>query len=196
MISIRAESPADVDAIFEVNEQAFGRKQEAQLVNELRTSDDFIPELSLVAVVDDRIVGHILFSPIVIGTKSSRTSVLSLAPMAVSPGYQDQGIGTELVRQGIHRCRELGHKVIVVVGHPAYYPRFGFVQAREKGIQTTFEVPDEAFMVLELFEGALNGIEGTVRYPAVFERVREFPRRQGPGSRWLRGEPFGFRRRS
>ena len=170
-MTIRAESPADLNAIFEVNTRAFGREEEAQLVNELRASEEFIPELSLVAVVDDQIVGHILFSLIAIDGATSRTSVLSLAPMAVLPEFQNQGIGSELAREGILRSRKLGHKVIVVVGHPAYYPRFGFVPARPKGIQAPFQVPDEAFMVLELVEGALKGISGTVRYPAFFDGV-------------------------
>jgi putative acetyltransferase len=91
--------------------------------------------------------------------------------MAVQPEFQNQGIGSELVRQGMERCRNLGYGIIIVVGHPTYYPRFGFTPAREKGLEAPFPVPDEAFMVIELTPGALNGISGIVIYPPAFEGV-------------------------
>jgi putative acetyltransferase len=91
--------------------------------------------------------------------------------MAVHPEFQNRGIGSELVRQGLERCRKLGYKVVIVVGHPTYYPRFGFISARAKGLETPFPVPDEAFMVIELTPGALNGISGMIIYPPAFEEV-------------------------
>ena len=171
MISIRSEKPEDVIAIYEVNLLAFGRENEARLVDELRTSSGFIPELSLVACEDGEIVGHILFSPITVEKDNRSFSALSLAPMAVRPNFQRQGIGSELVREGLRRARSLGHRVVVVVGHPEYYPRFGFSSARAKGLEAPFPVPDEAFMVLELSDGALNGVAGAVKYPSAFDTV-------------------------
>lgn len=101
----------------------------------------------------------------------SNLPALALAPMAVRPEYQNQGIGSELVRHGLRQCRDLGHKVIVVVGHPEYYPRFGFSLARAKGLEAPFPVPDEAFLVLELVPDALEGIKGVVNYPPEFADV-------------------------
>jgi len=135
----------------------------------LRESDDFIYELSLVAVKEGRVVGHILFSPIAIETEIGLVRVLSLAPMAVLPEFQRQGIGSELVRYGLKECERFGHEVVVVIGHPEYYPRFGFSPARAKGLEAPFEVPDAAFMVLELKEGALEGIKGLIRLPPEFD---------------------------
>jgi putative acetyltransferase len=144
---------------------AFGQKKEAQLVEDLRRLSDFIPELSLVALRGEQVVGHILFSPMAIETEKGEVPVLSLAPLSVRPECQNQGVGSQLVREGLKRCRSLGHEVVVVVGHPDYYPRFGFSSARAKGLEARFEVPDEAFLVLELAPGALAGITGTIKYP-------------------------------
>jgi len=169
MIKIQPEKREYDTAIHEINVLAFGREDEARLVENLRKSPDFIPELSLVAVKDKMVVGHILFSRIAIQTKTGSLSPMSLAPMAVHPEFQKQGIGSKLVRQGLERCRNLGYKVVIVVGHPNYYPRFGFTSARAKGLEAPFLVPDEAFMVIEIAPGALNGISGMVIYPPAFE---------------------------
>ena len=169
MIKIQPEKEEYDTAIHEINVLAFGREDEARLVENLRKSPDFIPELSLVAVKDKMVVGHILFSRIAIQTKTGSFPAMSLAPMAVHPEFQKQGIGSKLVRQGLERCRNLGYKVVIVVGHPNYYPRFGFTSARAKGLETPFLVPDEAFMVIEVAPGALNGISGMVIYPPAFE---------------------------
>ena len=126
MIKIQLEKGEYDTAIHEINVLAFGREDEARLVEDLRKSPDFIPELSLVAVKDKMVVGHILFSRIAIQTKTGSFPAMSLAPMAVHPEFQKQGIGSKLVRQGLERCRNLGYKVVIVVGHPNYYPRFGF----------------------------------------------------------------------
>jgi putative acetyltransferase len=118
-----------------------------------------------VAVRGEQVVGHILFSPMVIETEKGAVPVLSLAPVSVRPECQNQGVGSQLAREGLKRCRSLGHEVVVVVGHPDYYPRFGFSSARAKGLEASFEVPDEAFLVLELAPGALDGIAGVIKYP-------------------------------
>jgi putative acetyltransferase len=172
-ITIRPEMPADIPAIFNVHLLAFGQPAEAQLVDALRRDGDLIPELSLVAFNEGRIVGHILFPPITITSPEGSAPALALAPMAVLPGFQRSGIGSLLVKEGLAACRRLGHRIVVVVGHPAYYPRFGFIPARVRGIEAPFPVPDEAFMVMALAEGSLKGIHGTVRYPRAFDMVKE-----------------------
>ena len=171
MLTVRPETKIDHAAIHEVNALAFGREDESRLVDALRRSADFIPEVSLVAVRDGHVVGHILFTPIVVETLHGAVSALALAPMAVRPEFQNQGIGSELVRKGLEECRRLGHKIIIVVGHPKYYPRFGFSPARAKGLELPFPAPDEAFMALELVPGALHGISGIVKYPPAFSEI-------------------------
>jgi len=168
MITIRPETTEDYAAIREVNLLAFGQEDEARLVESLRQSADFIPELSLVAVEGGEVAGHILFSPVVIQTEKATVPALALAPMSVRPEFQNQGIGSNLVRHGLKQCQRLRHKVVVVVGHPTYYPRFGFSSARAKGLEAPFPVPDEAFLVLELVRGALDGVSGVVKYPSAF----------------------------
>jgi putative acetyltransferase len=177
MITIRPETAEDYAAIHEVNALAFGREEEARLIEALRRLPDFVPELSLVAIEAGQIVGHILFSPMVIETKDGAVPALALAVLAVRPEFQNQGIGSELVFGGLERCRALGHRIVVVVGHPAYYPRFGFSPARARGLEAPFPVPDEAFMVLELAPGALGGVAGMVRYPPPFDQVEGPPPR-------------------
>jgi putative acetyltransferase len=171
MIMIRIERTEDIEAIHMVNRLAFGQEDEALLVQRIRESSGFIPELSLVAVKDSQIVGHILFSQIYIDTPKTEVPVLSLAPMAVLPEFQNSGIGSQLVMTGLEKCRDLGHKIVVVIGHPQYYPHFGFGPARQKNLDISFPVPDEAFMVCELVPDALNGIEGKVKFPPEFEDV-------------------------
>jgi putative acetyltransferase len=171
MLIIRAETAKDADAVRKLNKKAFKGNSESKLVDALRGSDGFIPGLSLVAEKSGKVVGHILFSPIKIRDQKGATPALALAPMAVLPDYQNQGIGAELVKYGLNECRQLGHKIVVVVGHPEYYPRFGFVKAGEKGLKLPFEAPDEVFMVLELAPGALNDISGTIEYPKEFHEV-------------------------
>ena len=126
------------------------------------------------ALRDDGVVGHILFSPIDIVRDSgdvpavAQTPALALAPMAVRPEYQRQGIGSALVRLGLKACRRAGHRIVVVLGHAEYYPRFGFTPAGESGVRAPFEVPDEVFMVLSLVDGGLDDVAGVVRYSAAF----------------------------
>ncbi len=169
MITIRSEKKKDSEAIHEVNQMAFGQEDESLLIRRVRNSPRFIPDLSLVAVRKGEIVGHILFSPVSIKTKQGDIPALSLAPMAVLPAFQNQGIGSKLTREGLARCRRLGHKIVVVIGHPDYYPRLGFVPARPTGLEVAFPVPGDAFMVHELIPQSLEGIKGMVKYPPEFD---------------------------
>lgn len=169
MFIIRAETEADHSAVHEVNERAFGRAGEADLVDALRRNAR--PQISLVAELDGRIVGHIFFSPVSIESEGSNSYALGLAPMAVLPEFQNQSIGSRLVRRGLEESLSMGHEVVVVLGHPDYYPRFGFVTAKRKGLLCEYDVPEEAFMVVELREGALAGRRGLVRYRPEFSDV-------------------------
>lgn len=170
MIIIRPETSKDYAEVHEVNKLAFGQENEARLVENIRQSANFNPELSLVAIKDDKVVGHILFSEIIIQSQSD-VSALALAPLAVRPEFQNQGIGSQLVQQGLKQCQTLGHKVVVVVGYPSFYTRFGFSSATAKGLSAPFSVPDEAFMILELIPGALAGVSGMVKYTSAFDAV-------------------------
>ncbi len=170
MLTVRREMPGDVQAIRHVNDQAFGRENESGLIDKLRERG--VLTISLVAIQDGEIVGHISFSPVVVESEDSSFEAISLAPMAVLPMYQSKGIGSQMVQAGLEECRRLGHEVVVVLGHPDYYPRFGFVVAGPKGIDCEFEAPEEAWMVLELREGALAGRRGVVRFqPEIREAV-------------------------
>ena len=165
---VRSEAPADQDAIRRVNRAAFATAAEAQLVDALRAQAD--PFFSLVAELDGEPVGHIAFSPVELDAVRS-LKLVGLGPMAVLPERQRQGIGSALVHAGCAQCREAGAVAVVVLGHPQFYPRFGFVPARRFGIDCEYEVPDEAFMLLELVPGALSGRSGRVRYHPAFASV-------------------------
>lgn len=170
MISIRDERPGDIAAIHDVESQAFGRANEADLVDALRIAGKVI--LSLVATQNQQVVGHILFSPAVVEHEGEVFDVAALGPVAVLPQLQNQGIGSRLVREGLQRCLEMGHDVVFLVGHRAYYPRFGFVPAVSKGIRYSGEVPDDVFMVVELRDGALAGKQGVMSFQPEFEGHR------------------------
>ena len=170
-LCIRPECPDDLAAIRAVHTAAFGRPAEARLVDALRDMSAFVPELSLVAVADDAIVGHVLFSRIEIHGSERTVAALALAPLAVLPGWQRRGIGRQLVRAGHERARALGHRLVVVLGHPEYYLRFGFVPASSYGIAAPFAVPNDAFMVAELQPGAAADAAGVVEYPPPFAAV-------------------------
>jgi len=171
MMIIRQEEKQDYKAIHKVNELAFGGRGEADLIDDLRKTESFIPELSLVAIQNEEVIGHILFSQIVIKSKKRSTSALALAPMAVHPEFQNKGVGSKLVLRGLEDCRRLGHEIVVLIGHPGYYPRFGFLPARDRGLEVPFPVPDEAFMVLELVPGALKKAKGEIIYPCPFQKM-------------------------
>ena len=170
-ILVRTESPADIIAIHKINVLAFGRPNEADLVEALRKNAR--PFLSLVAVLENRAVGHICFSPVSIESGDGPTAALGLAPMAVLPEYQRQGIGTRLIREGMEACRRVNHPVIFVLGHPDFYSRFGFVPASSKGLRCEYPVPDNVFMVAELTHGALEGRKGLVKYRSEFPQINE-----------------------
>ena len=169
MITIRAEQAGDVDAVRRVNELAFGRPEEAALVDALRRAAD--PHISLVAADGGRVVGHVFFSPVSIEPGDSSVAAMGLAPMAVLPEYQRRGVGSLLVREGLEECRRAGCVAVVVLGHPEYYPRFGFVPASRFGLRSEYPAPDEAFMALELAPGALAGRRGLVKYRPEFGEV-------------------------
>ena len=145
---------------------------EGKLVENLRKNPKFIPELSLVAEVGGKIAGHILFFPVIIKPAAGKEKeTIALAPVAVLPEFQKQGIGSELIREGFKTCPQLGYDSIIVLGHPEYYPKFGFEPTRKWGIKDPFGAPAEAFMALEFKKGALEGASGIVEYPKEFLEV-------------------------
>lgn len=172
IIAIRPEIPADYAEVFEVNQLAFGQDGEALLVDALRKSEAFVPSLSLVAVLENSIVGHILFTKIKIeNVHGNLFDSLALAPMAVHPKFQKQGIGTQLIKTGLYKAKALGFESVIVLGHEQYYPKFGFVPAARWNIRAPFEVPEDVFMGIELVQDALKNVSGTVLYPKEFENV-------------------------
>ena len=161
-IHIRAEQPGDEIAIANLNDAAFGQFDESRLIDAIRQARH--STLSLVAVEGERIVGHILFTPVTVDSPGLSISALGLGPMAVLPELQRRGIGSKLVEAGLGECRRNGCQAVVVVGHPEFYPRFGFRPGASYGLRCQFAVPDEVFMVAELTTGTLIGRSGLVRY--------------------------------
>jgi len=168
-MKIRPEIAADVAQIYEVNRLAFGREDEARLVDALRERGVVI--CSLVADLDGLIVGHVLFSPATLDDDGRPTTVAALGPVAVLPARQRQGVGDALIRAGLAICRDEGCTAAVVLGHSTYYPRFGFRPSRPLGIRWEHDAPEEAFMVMELVPGALSGYRGIIRYQPEFDGV-------------------------
>lgn len=155
---IRDEEPGDVDAVRRLNREAFGQPDEGRLVDALR--DHCSDLVSLVAVDACDLVGHILFSPAAIGDVRG----MGLGPMAVSPARQREGIGTELVRAGLAKLEKRHCPFVIVLGHPEYYPRFGFERASSREVRCEWDVPDEAFMILVLDEAVMESVTGLARY--------------------------------
>lgn len=162
---VRPETPSDHHAIQDVNRLAFGRDDEARLVDSLR--DGGYVKLSLVAEIGRAVVGHILFSELPIISANGTIPALALAPMAVTPEWQRQGIGSELIRRGLAACREQGHRIVIVLGHPHFYSRLGFSAKLARRLDSPYS--GEAFMTVELVEGALQGISGRVQYAPPFD---------------------------
>lgn len=165
MIEIRDERPGDVAAIRKVNRLAFAQDQEGRIVDALRANGAAM--LSLVAIDDDAVVGHIMFSPLFVGAVQGA----GLAPMAVTPSHQRQGIGSRLVEAGVERLRTMGCPFIVVIGHPAFYPRFGFQPAASHGLTCQWEVRAEAFMVKVLNPEVGDHLRGMAQYRDEFATV-------------------------
>jgi putative acetyltransferase len=167
--TIREERNEDIAAIREVNLAAFDRPAEANLVDRLRARNRL--QVSLVAEFNGRVIGHIAFSPIVLDPGPQNLTGSGLAPMAVLPDFQQQGVGSLLIHAGLDRCRCKGIDYVVVLGHPDYYPRFGFHPAHSFGIACSWPVPEDVFLALELRPGALAGIHGTAQYEPEFNEV-------------------------
>ena len=168
-MNIRCETQSDYQAIAEVNLQAFGQENEARLVEAIRNSSRYIPELSLVADLNGVVVGHVLWSYIdLVGEETFQ--VLGLAPLAVLPQMQRQGIGSALVRAGLARAEAMGEAIAIVLGHSHFYSRFGFVPSVGYGIEASFQVPEDAFMVKPLKHNH-DRYRGKVVYPPAFQGV-------------------------
>jgi putative acetyltransferase len=166
---IRPETIEDKEAVRYVNEQAFSRAGEADLIEVLHAKNKVV--LSLVAVRDDQVVGHILFSPVKIEAEKTSYDAVGLGPMAILPEFQSRGIGSNLISSSFEALRRNNHYLVVVLGHPEFYPRFGFTPASTFGIGCQFDVPDEAFMVAELSPDAAVGKSGIVIYASEFNEV-------------------------
>jgi predicted N-acetyltransferase YhbS len=168
-VNIRQEIEKDHVQVYQLVKSAFEGMEfadgdEPELVVRLRKSEAFIPELSLVAESAGEILGHILFTKMKIGSHPS----LALAPVAVLPAYHDMGIGGRLIQEGHRLAKNLGYASVIVVGHAAYYPRFGYRRASQWKITAPFDIPDEAFMAIELVPGALDGVSGMIEYASEF----------------------------
>jgi putative acetyltransferase len=165
---IRAENENDWDSVHALNVSAFETLAEAKLVDILREQAE--PVISLVAEVEGKVAGHIMFTPVTLSTDPD-LKVMGLAPMAVTPQHQKQGIGSGLVRAGLEQCGQIGFVAVVVLGHPEYYPRFGFSPSSRFGMDSEYEVPENVFMAMELKPDALRGKTGRVKYHAAFNSV-------------------------
>ncbi|MGR3856460.1 MULTISPECIES: GNAT family N-acetyltransferase [Chryseobacterium] len=174
MITIRQEEKKDHQQVFQLTEEAFREMehsdhQEQFLVEKLRKSDAFIPELSLVAEDENgRIAGHILFTKIKIVNEEKSFESLALAPVSVKPEFQNQGIGTKLILEGHRIAKELGYKSVILIGHEKYYPRFGYKKTSNFGVSFPFDIPEENGMAVELVKDGLKDRKGVVKYPHEF----------------------------
>lgn len=168
MDTVRKENENERAAVRAVHEAAFETPAEADLVDLLREHAD--PYIALVEGFEDLVRGHIVFTPV---THDNRPDlrILGLGPMAVLPAYQGGAIGSVLVTEGLELCEHRGFGAVVVLGHPEYYPRFGFVPASRFGIRSEYDVPEEVFMAMELKEGYLSDAAGLVKYHPAFGEV-------------------------
>ena len=172
-ITLRQEIPTDYPQVFEIVEAAFkdlevSDQTEQFLVERLRKSPSFIPELSLVAECEGEIVGHILLTKIQIKNDKESFESLTLAPVSVKPGFQNQGIGGRLIRASHQIAKDMGFKSVVLLGHAHYYPRFGYELTSKYGIELPFKGSEENCMIVELVEDGLKGVSGMVEYDKAF----------------------------
>ncbi|MET3036308.1 N-acetyltransferase [Chryseobacterium sp. NRRL B-14859] len=174
MLTIRQEEEKDYQEVFQLTEEAFrtmehSDHQEHFLVEKLRKSEAFIPELSLVAEAENgEIAGHLLFTKIKIENNSNSFDSLALAPVSVRPEFQNQGIGGKLILEGHRIARDLGYQSVILIGHESYYPRFGYKKTSNFGISFPFDIPEENGMAVELVQNGLKNREGVVKYPKEF----------------------------
>jgi putative acetyltransferase len=166
---IRTEQEHDQKEVAHITQQAFAGKDEVTLVERLRKSG--VPIISLVAEKDHTLVAHILFSPVTLENSTVAISIAVLAPMAILPTWQNRGIGSKLVEAGLVECKEAGYEAIVVLGHPQFYTRFGFVSSVAHNIHSEYDVPPEVFMIKPLTEKPLEDCEGTIKYHQVFKEL-------------------------
>jgi putative acetyltransferase len=166
---IRPEKSEDISQISEITRAAFNQEDEVRLIETLRSSSNFIHDLSLVAVQDNKIVGHILFNKILVRSEELEIPILALAPLSVHPDYQNRGFGAKLVSQGLKKCKELGYGIVNVLGHENYYPRFRFRLASDYGIYPPVEEWKNNFFIIELIPDTLKNVKGMVVYPAEFD---------------------------
>jgi predicted N-acetyltransferase YhbS len=164
-VTVEVETEGDYEQIAGLHTLAFNGDAEARLVGKLRRTPKYVPELSLVAKYGNDVIGHILFYPIKINTHRKKRISLALAPLSVTPSFQNRKVGSRLIKEGLERARKLGFKSVIVVGHPEYYPRFGFERASKYGISAPFDVPDNALFAIELKKDGLKNCSGTIEYP-------------------------------
>lgn len=172
-IILSTEKPEDYEEVINLTDLAFkdmpfSNHKEGELVRKLRLCPNFVEELSIVAKLDGKIIGHILFTKLYIKDVEKSYETLELAPVSVLPEYQRKGIGSKLVNEGLKKAKEMGFKSVMVVGHPDYYPRFGFQKAEKYNIKSSIEVPADVFMAIELIENGLKDVAGTLIYPEEF----------------------------
>jgi len=170
-IAIEPETEGDYEGITKVHTAAFNRDGEARLVEKLRKTPAYIPELSLVARYRNAIIGHILLYPVKINAYKKKCNSLALAPISVIPRFQNKKVGSILIKEDLEKAQKLGFKSVIVVGHPEYYPRFGFEKASKYGISPPFNVPDTAFFAIELEKDGLKNCNGTIEYPSEYNEV-------------------------
>ncbi|MEN2487637.1 N-acetyltransferase [Flavobacterium sp. B11] len=172
-IKLRQENKNDFESVFHLIEKAFEKEEysdhkEQFLVERLRKSDAFIPELSIVAETDNHIIGHILFTKLQIKNETQTFTSLALAPISVLPEFQGKGIGSKLILHGHEIAKSLGCKSVILLGHQDYYPRFGYELCEKYNIKMPFDVPAENCMVIALIEDGLKEVSGEVVYPKAF----------------------------
>ncbi|WP_239256557.1 GNAT family N-acetyltransferase [Listeria ilorinensis] len=166
---IRKQQMDEIYQIREILTEAFGRQEEADLVERIRATAYYQPALSLVAERNDRTLsGYLLLSELEWKTADETRLILGLAPLAVRPARQKKGIGSALVEEGLRLAKEKAYPAVAVLGHAAYYPKFGFRPSTDFGIPAPFAVPEENYLLLELYPDSLKGMTGTIQYPDAF----------------------------